>query len=235
MPSLIWKDIVAGRRLLAVILPLGILQVATFALAGPLFLPAALAFTGLLAFGPIAMEELQGTERLWASLPVTRGQIVAARYLTALIGILAGLGSSWAAGRAIVLLPVTSEGDPASVANHVTVALMAAILLLAAAVYLPLHFKYGAGRGVVIYLGASVGFLLLLSVAGQLVLLAKGHSGPLLDPEAWRTAGPELREKLAAWLEPRIPAILGMLVGLAAAAFVLSALVSRKIYELRDL
>jgi len=235
MSSLVWKDVVAGGRLLAVVLPLGVLQVATFALTGPLFFVGAMMFTGLLAFGSIAIEEMQDTERLWASLPVTRGQIVAARYTTVLLGIATGLGSSWAAGRAAAMLPITPEWDPAAVANPGVLAAMAAILMLSAAVFLPLCFRFGAGRGVVIYLAVSVGFLLLVSVAGQVILLARGYSGPLLDPEAWKTAGPELREKLAAWLTPRIPAILGLLVSFAAAAFALSALVSRKIYELRDL
>ncbi|HXI03228.1 MAG TPA: ABC-2 transporter permease, partial [Candidatus Saccharimonadales bacterium] len=195
MLSLVLKDLVAGRRLLALILPLGVVQLATFAVVGPIFLLGALVFTSLLAFGSIALEELQGTETLWSSLPVTRGQIVLARYLTVLIGILTGLCLSWAAGQTVIRLGSGPAGAPALVGLRAH-AFLISLLLLAAALYLPLLFRFGASKGFLVFSALSVGLLLVLTVAGQGILLLKGYSNPLMDPETWKTAGPELREKL---------------------------------------
>ena len=104
MLELVWKDVVAARRLLWLVIPLGGVQIAVVSFVPPIYVTAALIFSVLLAFGSIAVEESQRTELLWNSLPLSRGQFVAARYLTTLIGIVAGLAFSWALAQTVTRL-----------------------------------------------------------------------------------------------------------------------------------
>jgi hypothetical protein len=235
MLSLVWKDVEAARRPLLLVIVLGVFQLASFATFGPVFLPAALVFSGLLAFIPIPVEEVQGTEILWNSLPVTRGQIVGARYLSVLAGILAGLGTSWVVGQTVTRLVPSGASGTAPFVGLGAHALLFSFLALASALFLPLYFGFGAGRGMIVFSAVAVGALLFLPVLGQVVLFMKGYSSPVLDPGTWKEVGPEIREKIAAWLAPRIGRILVLLAGFSALAMAFSALVSRRLYEARDL
>jgi hypothetical protein len=235
MLSLVWKDVAAARRWLLLVIPLGLLHLATFASFGPVFLPAAFAFSVLLAFGSIPLEEIQRTESLWNSLPVTRGQIVMARYLSVLLGILAGLGLSWSVGQVITRMMPAGAGGPSPFVSFHAHALVFVPLALASAAFLPFYFRCGAGRGLILFSAAAVGALLILSVLVQMVLLVKGYSSPIFDPGNWKEAAPELQAKLAAWLEPRLGRILGLFAGLSVCAMALSSLISWRLYETRDL
>jgi ABC-type transport system involved in multi-copper enzyme maturation permease subunit len=73
MLNLVWKDIVAARRLLWLVLPLGGVQIAVMSFVPAMYVMAALIFAALLALGSVAIEEYQGTELLLNSLPVSRG------------------------------------------------------------------------------------------------------------------------------------------------------------------
>ena len=234
MHNLVLKDLEAAKWLLLLVMPIGLLQIAVFASYGPAFPIAALVFAGLLAFGSIAIEEVQRTEILWSSLPLTRGQIVAGRYLTVLIGILAGLGTSWAVAR-IVLVSGAAEAEVAPFVGLKVHTLLFVVLILAAAVYLPLYFRFGAGRGLTIFSALAVAGLIALTLLVQLLLTLKGYPSPVVDPEAWKELGPEVQAKLEALIEPLAVLILGVLSGLSALALALSAYISRQLYESRDL
>lgn len=233
--SLVLKDLAAARRLLLLILPLGLVHLAVFSSFGPIYFPTACLFAALLAFGPIALEEIHRTEILWNSLPVSRGQIVLARYVTTLIGILAGLAMSWGVGRLAARFIAAEASSPSPFAALRAHILLFSFLVLGMALFLPLYFHFGAGRGTILFSAVGVGLLLVLTVGTQVLLFAKGYSSPILDPESWKATGPELQERVVAWLEPRINRILGLIAGLSIFAIAFSWLVSRRLYENRDL
>lgn len=235
MLSLVWKDVEVARRWLLLVIPLGLLQLATFASFGPIFLPAVFFFAGLLAFGSIPLEEGQRTESLWNSLPLTRGQIVMARYLSVLVGMTVGLGLSWSVGQVTTRIMPAGTGGPSPFVGFHAHALVFMLLALASAAFLPFYFRCGAGRGLILFSATAVGALLILSVLLQIVLHVKGYSSPILDPGSWKEAAPELQAKLAAWLRPRLGRIAGFFVGLSVCAMALSSLISWKLYETRDL
>ncbi len=235
MLRLVWKDAMAARTLLLVGLPLYLFQIATFAAFGPGFLLGAFAFTSLLAFGSIAMEELQGTEPLWCSLPLGRAQVVGARYLTAIAGSVLGLAISWSAGQAVtrlISLPNRGASPFVSLATH---AVLLALLLFVAAFFLPFYFRFGAGRGLVWFSAWGVGVLVALSLAIQAALFLAGASNPLLDPAIWREGRISPDAGMIAWLDrSRSWLVVGWLC-LAAVTLAISAKVSQRIYEQRDL
>ena len=255
MLNLVWKDIAAARRILLIVLPLGILQLAVFASVGPFILPAALFFSAVLASGSIALEEAQRTETLWNSLPVSRAQVVFARYLTVHLGILVGLGLSWAVGQVVgrlmassgtagsavatatagVAAVATSAVDPAPFASPTALAPIFVVLTLTAALYLPFYFRWGAGRGAIILSAVGVGSLLIITLLVQWLLGENGYSSPMLQPGAWNTADPAARAEFEARLEVVIPWVLSASVAGSLVLFALSSVASWVLYETRDL
>jgi len=129
MLDLVWKDVVAGRRAFLVVIALGVLQLAVSGSVGPVFLPTAFLFSGVFAFSPVFLEETQHTETLWNSLPVTRGRIVAARYLSVVLGIVVGLGLSWTVGQAVTRLMRSGGGGPAGAGDVHAMALLFVVLI----------------------------------------------------------------------------------------------------------
>ena len=77
--NLVYKDLVAARWFLLAALPIYSLQLVTLDTSPPVALLFVLIFSALFAFGSIGVEETQGTEVTWCSLPVDRGTIVVAR------------------------------------------------------------------------------------------------------------------------------------------------------------
>ena len=235
MLSLIWKDIAAARRILLLVLPLGILQLAVFASVGAFILPAALFFSAVLASGSIALEEAQRTETLWNSLPVSRGQVVFARYLTVLLAILFGLGMACAVGQVVGRLLAPGAADPAPFASPVALAPIFVVLTFTAALYLPFYFRWGAGRGAVILSAVGVGSLLIITLLVQWLLGENGYSSPMLQPGAWTEADPAARAEFEARLRVVIPWVLSASVAGSLVAFALSSVASWVLYETRDL
>ena len=231
MLDLVWKDVVAARRLLWLALPLGGVQIAVMSFAPPVYLMAVLTFSGLLAFGSIAVEEYQRTELLWNSLPVSRGEFVTARYLTTLIGIVAGLAFSWTLARAVTRLASSAADGPAPLLSLEAHAVLFGLLVFGAAIYLPLYFRFGAGRSLVYFSAIAVAGLIIVSLVTQQVLAAKGYPSPAADPEAWRA----LMTSTVEWVAPRFGRLLGLFVGVAVLAMGVSLLISRRAYGARDL
>jgi len=231
MLDLVWKDVVAGRRAFSVVISLGVLQLAVTGSVGPVFLPTAFLFSGVFAFSPVFLEETQHTEILWNSLPVTRGRIVAARYLSVVLGILVGLGLSWAVGQVVTRLMRSGAGGPAGAGDLHAMALLFVVLMLAAALFLPFYFRWGLGRGGVIFSVVGAAATLLAAVLVQVVLAVKGYSDPIFDPETLR----KVSRQVAEWLMPRWGRVLSLLMGFSACAMAVSLLVSWWLYETRDL
>ncbi len=123
---------------------LGILPLAEFAMGYPLFHD----------LGPRSIEPYV------CALPVSRGQIVAARYLSAM-GALGGvlvltLASAWAArGLGFRVLEGLPFRDAVSVLGLMG-CLLSALLFL----YLPFHFRFGGERGLGLFAATLLGCLL---------------------------------------------------------------------------
>jgi ABC-type transport system involved in multi-copper enzyme maturation permease subunit len=233
--SLVWKDVAAAQRLLWLVIPLAAVQLAVMALVPEIYPLAAITFAALLAFGSIAIEEAQRTELLWNSLPVSRGEFVAARYLTTLLGMLAGLAFAWALAQAVTRLTSSGAEGSSSLLSLNAHAVFFGFVAFSAAVYLPLYFRYGAGRALLLFLAISVVALIVVSQLISTILAAKGYPSPISDPEVWGAAAPRLMREVVGWAEPRFGRLLGSFVGSAVSAMGVSLLISRRLYEARDL
>ncbi|MCP3978921.1 MAG: ABC-2 transporter permease [bacterium] len=217
MLSLVLKDLHAARWWLALVLPLLAVQLLGVARVPPLFLAVSLLISGLLAFGAIVIEEYQGTEVLWCSLPVTRADIVWARYASTLLGAALGLGTSWAVG--VATLRRLSSERPAAPLNVEPAAYAAALalILFVAALYLPCYFRWGAGRGLMAFSVVLLGFVVSLALGGWLAELLGGS-----------------REEIVAYLAAAGRRA-GYLAGAASLAiFAVSAAVASRFYSMRD-
>ncbi len=128
--ALVWKDIVAGRLVLAIVLPLFALKLWSMRDLGPAYVVVVMLSGFILGFGSLGLEETQRTEQTWMSLPVSRTQLVVARYLTVLTGL------------TIVFVPACLI-NPA-----LTLPLVALLFAFAlgAAIFLPAYFRWGIGR-----------------------------------------------------------------------------------------
>jgi len=236
MLSLVWKDLVAARRYLLLVIPLGGVQLAVLASVPPIYPIAALTFSAFLAFGSLALDESQRTELLWNSLPITRSEFVSARYLVALIGMTIGLAFGWAVAR-LATQPVSlGIFRTATLTNFSTHAFMFGLLVLAAAVFLPLHFRFGPGKAVLLFLAVAVAVSIIISLLAQLYLMAKGYPSPISDPDGWRNAGgAEVLGRAVEWTAARLGRLLAMFVAISSFFLGLSWSVSRRLYETRDL
>jgi ABC-type transport system involved in multi-copper enzyme maturation permease subunit len=233
MTELILKDIVAAHWILAIMIPFYALQLAATISMAPIFYLFTLIVTTLLAFGSIGLEDHHGTESLWCSLPMTRRHVVLARYLTTGLGMLLGLAMSWLVGLGVSRLAIV-RADPNSVAPPGLPGYAALFILLAliASVFLPCYFRFGAGKGLIVFSAIGVGLLIVIPMLVQLVLFVAGYSNPLLDTELLRRRAAEIgaaeRERLA-------HLAIGVMTVLATAATLLSAGLSIRFYEKRDL
>jgi len=231
MLDLVWKDLSAARRLLWLVLLLGGAQIAAMSFLPLIYVIGVFIFSALLAFGSLAVEENQRTELLWISLPVSRGQIVTARYLTTLVGAAVGLALAWALSNTLTrLAPAAAEG-PAGLLSPSSHVVLLGLLLLVAAVYLPLYFRFGASRGLLCFLAIAVAGLIIVSLVTQSILSAKGYGALTADPERWRA----LMMRLIEWAEPRFALLLSFFIGAVASVVSVSLIISRRVYEARDL
>lgn len=238
MLRLVWKDAVAARWILLAGLPVYAINLAPLAGIWPVYVTIGLVGSAILAFGSLAIEEIQGTGTLWASLPVRRRDIVFARYLTAVLGVVVGLTVSFGVERVAALVRAASGGaSGTSLAVSATVhAVMLLVLLLVGAVLLPLCFRLGAGNGVLAFGAIAIGAILALALGGQLVLWLAGIANPLFDPALYRgTADTEHVRAAMEWLRSRWRVLMGGSVLVTALALIASAGVSRNFFESRDL
>ena len=233
MIELVWKDLVVARWFLVFGLPLYALQLALTASQAPVFFIFTTVFSGLLGFGSIGLEDRQNTESLWCSLPVTRREVVLARYLSTGLGLLLGLGLSWSIGRvAARLMGAAADGDASVPTGLLAYAALFALLALLAEVFLPCYFRFGAGKGLVVFSAVAVGVLIVAPLLLHLALLLAGYGNPLMDPEVWRRGAEKLRAEEGARLAQRV---VGGMAVLACGAVLLSAGLSIRFFEKRDL
>jgi ABC-type transport system involved in multi-copper enzyme maturation permease subunit len=231
MLDLVWKDVSAARRFLWLIFPLTAVQIGATSFVPGVYAMSVLTVSALLAFGSLAVEEYHQTEALWNSLPVTRREFVAARYLTTLLGSAGGLALGWALAHGVMLLDTTGVAQRSALLGVGAHLVMLGALALAAAVYLPLVFRFGAGRALLYFSGIAVAALIVGSFVTQWILVATGALASTTDPAAWR----EFLARAPAWVEPRSALLVTLFLAAAALAVGTSMLVSQRVYATRDL
>lgn len=231
MLRLVWKDVVLGSWILLGLIPLYVLQLMGLATIGPASLFVTFLFTTAFVFGSIGIEEVQGTETLWCSLPISRADVVLARYATAAIGVVFGLGTSWlvahAAGAWIVVEPQRSPG----VLGFGAYAALFAMFLGSAALFLPCYFRYGAGRGILLFLVLLLAVLFALSALGSVAVYLAGGDEVVA---ALRGRDPERLALARAWIERWGGLVAAAIAAGAAALFVASSVLSVRFFESRD-
>lgn len=238
MFKLCYKDYLASRWLwlsvavlfiLYIIQPMG--QILIVMTLGALSVYAALSVT-------LIYEEQNRTETLYASLPLDRKTTVRGRYL--LSGLIALGGAAVVFGSAALILalfkgPAYDKAlSPLLSLNGVAGFILAAVLLLA--VFLPLYYRFGLGRGNIAYLGVLSGLLLALAGLERIASGTLRIIPPLLTSDFLKDPG---RGTLGLIASAR--GALGLPLFIACALVILSFLaavslrISTRLYEGKEL
>jgi len=108
--------------------------------------------------GPTPIEPF-----LWA-LPVSRTQIVVARYLSSLLGLIAGLALPMLV--ALILHQLRRMGFQEAVVSDLFAGMASIALILAAGLflYLPFHFRFGGDRGVGYFMASLLGAAVMATI-----------------------------------------------------------------------
>lgn len=230
MLRLVWKDIVLGGWILLAAIPIYVLQLAGMPSVAPALLFVTLFFTGAFAFGSIGIEEIQGTEALWCSLPISRAEIVLARYATTATGIVLGLVASAVVTRAAAWMMAGSR-EPREALGWTAYVVLLALFLGCAALFLPCYFRFGAGQGLLVFSVLVLGILVLVSAFGSLAVYLAGGAEAI---EALRARNPERIALARAWVDRWGAVVAGAVAAGAIVFFAASAVVSVRLFETRD-
>jgi ABC-type transport system involved in multi-copper enzyme maturation permease subunit len=190
----------------------------------------------LAAYVPV-IEWIQETDPMLHSLPVRRTAVVTARYLSALFaGVVACI--SWiSAGLLLRTFLDPTRGDPVlwmSPEGLLTYSLAVSVSL---ALFLPLYFRFGLGRGISVFLVLG-GFLLasLVALAGA---GTGGEGGTLSGPAArpaFVTPAVLFRERASELMASLGPvSVLALVLAGAGVLLFLSALLSTRWLQGRDI
>ncbi len=183
-------------------------------------------------------EDQNRTETLYASLPLQRRTIVRGRYLLAgliIIGGAAVVFGSAALTLALFKTPAYEKAlSPLLSVDGIGGFLFTAVFILA--VYLPLYYRFGLGRGNVIYLGVLFG---LLFVAAGLERIASGALRiipPLFTAGFLKEPGRGMIDLVGSAREELGPFLFCLFgLGLSALLAMLSLRVSIRFYERKEL
>jgi ABC-type transport system involved in multi-copper enzyme maturation permease subunit len=165
----------------------------------------------LVGFVP-AVEWRQGTDRLVASLPVSRESVVAGRYIVALLAIAASWLAWLAAGALLtpVLLAGRTDGPWATLSGGLAFLLLAGILV---AGFLLLYFLLGFGRTALLFAPVT----LVVALAARTVAMTLAGPPPMPDglPPMLTPVGGAVRFALDALIARAGPAGAATVVGAA--------------------
>lgn len=177
MLRLCLRDVIVNKYIWLVTLPFYLVYGAIFFRTNVGFLLIHVLFSLGLVIGMLAVEEMNGTDRLFCSLPLKRATIVAARYLSSfLIGLFVlalfllygSFLDSTMNGAALDFGPVKARSAAVSYLIFLT---------LAFSLYFPFYFRFGTAKGA-FYFSAFI-----FCVVGPLVI-------PLgCDRDFWRAPG----------------------------------------------
>jgi len=231
MLKLVWKDVVAAGWFLLATVPLYVVQLAGMAEIAPAMILVTVLFTAAFAFGSIGIEEVQGTEPTWCSLPVSRGDVVAGRYLSTAAGVFFGLGTSWLIGRAAAVWIFADPEHAPRLLGTGAYATLFAMFLLCAALFLPCYYRFGVGRGLALFSLLLLAAVVLLSALGSLIVHLAGGEDTLM---ALRDQDPERLAAVRHWLDRRGGMVAAGLAAVASLGFGASAALSARFYASRD-
>ena len=219
------------RKDLAVFIPRDRLLLAlVYLLAHPMVLPNQEAFfwlgislAGALALYVPTIEWHQETDRMLSSLPVRRATVVYSRYLSSILAtVLAGV--AWVSTGSLIaplLAPLSNHGSELApiwaTFEGVLALVMVAVFLLS--LFLPLYFRFGLGRGALVFVALVFGLFLVVSFS--IGLMGPGETLRDLLSSLTASVGP-------GWV---LFLVLGGLGGVVAA----SSRVSVRGFERRDL
>lgn len=232
MRSLLWKDLVVGKWFWIAAVPIYFGQLVATSDLPPAFVLLTLAGAGFFAFVNIGLEEMQGTENLWSSLPVSRRQIVLARYGALLLGVLFGLGASMTIGQTVPSWAGEGRAGAATLLGLRGYSVLVFVVLMCGAGYLPCYFRFGAARGLQVFSALAVGGLLVASIIGSSILALAGW-GDVVANLGQPT--PEQVALLERWVEQWGTMLAAMLVVLALGVTAFSAALSIQFYSARDI
>jgi len=134
---------------------------------GRVFLWVNVAFAAAALVSVCLLDARSGADRFIHSLPVTRADVVRARYVTAIVLAIIVLGIGAAVGVARALASASSgEAWPRWLAPEIGLAYLVVMALLIA-VYLPCYFRWGYGAGTVVAAVLLAGLVIAGDAAGR--------------------------------------------------------------------
>ncbi len=167
-------------------------------------------------------DDQNGWGRFRATLPLSRREVVAGRYLAVLAlglaGVVLGVAMSMAFQAVVALMPMAVHPDTYGLPDLLasSVASMACGLVICS-VAMPFCVKYGAIRGARIFACA-------VAVAASFAIAA-----------GMNLVGPEVLAGVGAWVDANVAACVAIATAVAAAAYAASCVVSLRFYEAKDL
>jgi hypothetical protein len=141
MLRLLLKDLRVGWVHAAVLFAAFVLYSAQFAGFGGVYALVSVLFTFLLAIGSTMLDWRYHAERLVASLPVRRADIVHARYLGAGLSTLVGLAASRALAEIAMRLFPVPVGAAMPFGSVAEVTVFVVLVLVLVALYFPLFYR----------------------------------------------------------------------------------------------
>lgn len=238
MLKLCYKDYLASRWLwlsvavlfiLYIIQPMG--QTLIVMTLGALSVYAALSVT-------LIYEEQNRTETLYASLPLDRRTIVRGRYL--LSGLIVLGGAALIFGSAALILTVLKAPaydkalSPLLSFDGFVGFFLAAVLLLA--VFLPLYYRLGLGRGNIAYLGVLFGLLLVLAGLERITSATLRIIPPLITGNFLKDPGRGMIELIASARGALgLPLFVALILGILGLLAALSLRIATRIYDKKEL
>lgn len=166
MLALVYKDIICQKkRLWLILLYSAFMHLAFFSLPDlGAYVAATIGVVYIFVLGACALEEKNRSDVLTNSLPISRGTIVKARYLTGIFFQLAGIGASILTGTIIHYF-----GFSRSLVNLEMLVAMVVAPMLLWSLYYPVYFKFGYVKSryyhVAVFMLAVFGPSLLLEAA----------------------------------------------------------------------
>lgn len=229
MTELVWKDVVGARWFLIGGLPVYAIQLVSMSFAAPAVLLTTIVYSAAMAIVPLVIDEIQGTESLWCSLPVSRRDLVLARYASVLGAVVAGLAISRLGVAAAERWIEPASGMDVPHLGLGAYAAMFVLLALCAAAYLPCRFRLGTGRGTLAFTAIAAATLVAATALTAVVAWVVGDPALLTRrPDAETLAAVEAW--LAVWRVVLLAAALLVTAGVLAG----SAALSVRFYAARD-
>lgn len=170
-----------GWVLAWLVAPSYLVPVMTASRAGGMIFWVNVAFATAALVSVCLLDARSGADRFIHSLPVTRADVVRARYGTAIVlaAVVLGIGAAVGMARAVATAP-PAAGWPRWFSPDVGLAYLV-VMAVIIAVYLPCYFRWGYGRGTVVAAVLLAGLVIAGDVVGNeadsLSRVAPGEGG----------------------------------------------------------